>query len=219
MKESVITTFPSFSINSLISKRTESNIDTLPRIFPFKRHQRPTFLETVHYPCNMESRVISHATLQYTLYRRFPRNNSSDFPAERSQLESNNRNLHSMPRNKKRFVGEKVFFLEVRPVFCYWINPRPPLDTFYRPTLIEMSLENGCARVLFNRPRWFFSSFFLPSRWSFVIVPFFPRLRSRERPSRTSANYLQLEIREEEKKGSRFTFSSRFRIDFQRRLF
>ena len=114
---------------------------------------------------------------------------------------------------------EKVFFLEVRPVFCYWINPRPPLDAFYRPTLIEMSLENGCARVLFNRPRWFFSSFFLPSRWSFVIVPFFPRLRSRERPSRTSANYLQLEIREEEKKGSRFTFSSRFRIDFQRRLF
>lgn len=122
-------------------------------------------------------------------------------------------------RSDSSAVVEKVFFLEVRPVFCYWINPRPPLDAFYRPTLIEMSLENGCARVLFNRPRWFFSSFFLPSRWSFVIVPFFPRLRSRERPSRTSANYLQLEIREEEKKGSRFTFSSRFRIDFQRRLF
>lgn len=99
-------------------------------------------------------------------------------------------------RSDSSAVVEKVFFLEVRPVFCYWINPHPPLDAFYRPTLIEMSLENGCARVLFNRPRWFFSSFFLPSRWSFVIVPFFPRLRSRERPSRTSANYdyLQLEI-------------------------
>lgn len=99
-------------------------------------------------------------------------------------------------RSDSSAVVEKVFFLEVRPVFCYWINPHPPLDAFYWPTLIEMSLENGCARVLFNRPRWFFSSFFLPSRWSFVIVPFFPRLRSRERPSRTSANYdyLQLEI-------------------------
>lgn len=142
--------------------------------------------------------TLLYSILYSILYKRFPRNNSSDFPAERSQLESYNRNLHSMPRNKRHSsaVVEKVFFLEVRPVFCYWINPRPPLDAFYRPTLIEMSLENGCARVLFNRPRWFFSFFFLPSRWSFVIVPFFLRLRSRERPSRTSANYdyLQLEI-------------------------
>lgn len=65
---------------------------------------------------------------------------------------------------------------------------------------------------------------------SLIFLLFFPPLEmvvchrsffspSRERPSRTSANYLQLEIREEEKKGSRFTFSSRFRIDFQRKLF
>lgn len=66
MKESVITTFPSFSINSLISKRTESNIDTLPRIFPFKsiRDQHSSKLCIIHVTWNH----VLFLTLLYSIH-------------------------------------------------------------------------------------------------------------------------------------------------------
>lgn len=198
MKESVITTFPSFSINSLILKRTEStNIDTLPRKTHFFLQKASETNTRRNCALSMESRVASHATLQYTLYRRFPRNNSSDFPAERSQLESNNRNLHSMPRNKKRFVGggrESLFPPRWDPFFVIELIRVHHLTLFtdrrWSKCLLRMDAPAFCSIDLAD-----FSPFFPPLE-IVVCHPsfFFPRLRSRERPSRTSANYLQLEI-------------------------
>ena len=58
---------------------------------------------------------------------RFPRNDSSLVTSSRKEeISIASRFLRN--RRHSSAVVEKVFFLEVRPVFCYWINPRPALD-------------------------------------------------------------------------------------------
>ena len=153
---------------------------------------------------------------------RFPRNDSSLVTSSRKEeISIASRFLRN--RRHSSAVVEKVFFLEVRPVFCYWINPRPALDAFYRatrwPTLIEMSLENGCARVVVESTCLIFVPFSLPQDGSFVIVSFSFLFFSFSRTSIT--NHLpiisqgQLEISKRRRKRKESIHFSLFEIRFQ----
>lgn len=155
---------------------------------------------------------------------RFPRNDSSLVTSSRKEeISIASRFLRN--RRHSSAVVEKVFFLEVRPVFCYWINPRPALDAFYRatrwPTLIEMSLENGCARVVVESTCLIFVPFSLPlpQDGSFVIVSFSFLFFSVSRTSIT--NHLpiisqgQLEISKRRRKRKESIHFSLFEIRFQ----
>lgn len=155
---------------------------------------------------------------------RFPRNDSSLVTSSRKEeISIASRFLRN--RRHSSAVVEKVFFLEVRPVFCYWINPRPALGAFYRatrwPTLIEMSLENGCARVVVESTCLIFVPFSLPlpQDGSFVIVSFSFLFFSVSRTSIT--NHLpiisqgQLEISKGRRKRKESIHFSLFEIRFQ----